>query len=120
MNEETLLEQQFGKSNPFRVPEGYFSDFEKQLLADISATSVTEKPLFRRLVPWLWTAGTAAAVFAGTLFYIGNQASDTQQYTDNTNKTVIPQHDNTDLIIDRMSDYAMLDNSDFYSYVADE
>lgn len=120
MNDEAMLEQKFGKQNPFRVPDGYFSDFEKKLLENISAPKPVRKPLIYRLKPWAWAAGTAAAVVFGVVFYMGKSASVVSDSQTSSRITVAGTHDNTDYLIEEVSDYAMLDNGDIYSYVAGE
>jgi len=119
MNEDTLLEQKFGKQNPFRVPEGYFSDFEKKLLENIPMSAPVKKPVLRYLSPWLWSAVSIAAVVCGVVFFVSKPASD-DIIISNAATITEPAQDNDDNIIDEVSDYAMLDNSDLYSYVAGE
>lgn len=120
MEEDTLFNNRFGKGNPFVVPEGYFTDFEKKLLEGINASVPAEKPLLRRLNPWLWTAVSVAAVVSGLVLLI-NKPDDNQYKTSGSTAAVsTPQSDAAEYMIDQVSDYAMVDNSDLYSYVADE
>ena len=120
MNDETILERKFGKENHFKVPEGYFCDFEKKLLTGIDTDVKAAKPRVVRMKPWLWIASTAAAIVCGLVFYIAKPVSgghDTDTGVAYRNSI----HDtNTDMMIDEVSDYAMLDNGDFYSYVSGE
>lgn len=118
MSEDILLEQKFGKQNPFRVPEGYFSDFEKKLLENIPVPVSAKKPLFRRLAPWLLGAVSTAAAVCGVVFFAGRPSSDDAVISGNAAAMTMQAQDDTDYIIDEVSDYAMLDNSDLYSYVA--
>lgn len=120
MDEERILEQKFGKQTPFRVPEGYFSDFENKLLNDISASASDSKPKSHRLRPWLWAVVSAAAVMSGVIFYLGKTGSSDSRHARNAALTNTETHYSSDTYIDKVSDYAMLDNSDLYSYVAGE
>lgn len=120
MEEEALLKRQFAGDNPFKVPEGYFNDFQQKLLSGISSTKAVRKPLLRQLRPWLWTAVSAAAVVSGLVFYVSKPADNSNQAVSGTATVATPQTDATDYIMEEVSDYAMIDNSDLYSYVADE
>lgn len=119
MNEETLIEQRLEKREFFRVPEGYFNGLEKRLLESVDVSAHERKPAFRRLRPWLWASGAAAAVVCGFAFYIGKPFAESAPKSSVAASIAASAHDNTDYIIEKMSDYAMLDNSDFYSYVED-
>lgn len=121
MREEILLEQKFGRKAPFTVPENYFSDFEKRLLADIPVLSYpTHVPMFHRLRPILCAACVAAAVVCG-IIYMAIKPSSNVQYAKSSIQTIVSEHeDNTDALFDAVSDFAMLDNGDFYSYVSGE
>lgn len=63
----------FKDRQPFRVPEGYFDNFTKELMDRLPEKSVAEPPkisLYNRIQPWLYMA----AVFAGllVLFHVLN------------------------------------------------
>lgn len=120
MSEDTLLEQKFGKQDPFRVPKNYFSDFEKKLLENMPVSASAKSPLSGRLRLWLWGAVSTAAVACGVVFFASKQASDDAAINGNAAATTasVQEQDDIDYIIDEVSDYAMLDNSDLYSYVA--
>lgn len=120
MDEERILEQRFGNQTPFRVPEGYFSDFEKKLLNDIPVSASENKPMLRRLKPWIWAVISAAAVLCGVIFYLWRTDSSDSRYARNAKRTNAETHYSSDTYIDQVSDYAMLDNSDLYSYVTGE
>ena len=103
MNEVDFLKTTFGKSNPFKVPEGYFENIEKRVMDNLpeidtsSKTVAKEIPLWKRLRPYV-----AAAAFFGVM----------------ANVSAIAHSD--DYNIDKAVDYVMMDNEDFYAYLAGE
>lgn len=119
MDEEKLIERKLGKQSHFKVPKGYFNDFERQLLKKIPVTEPARKPMLRNLRPWLWAVGAAAAV-CGFAFFTTNPFEERPSDDNVATSTMAPINDNADYIIEKMSDYAMLDNGDLYFYVADD
>ena len=95
MTEEQALLQRFGRQNPFTVPEGYFEGFTSRMMSLLDeeqarqAVSTDEKP--RAKVRSLTWRRYAVAASSATV----------------------------DHNIDQMADYAMLDNQDIYTYLAD-
>lgn len=120
MNDELILEQKFGKQNPFRVPDGYFNDFEKKLLTNMPVSAPKEKSLSRRAKLWVIAVVSTAAVTFGVVFHVSKPAALDENNAHATGYATAAAHDNIDYIIDEVSDYAMLDNGDFYSYIAGE
>lgn len=120
MREETLLNQSIGKKNPFVVPEGYFDDFEKRLLADMQLGVKPQRGAFvRRLRPALWAACASAAAICGAVYMAVRPAAVKQADRTAATSSSYIQY-NADMAIDQASDFAMLDNGDFYSYVSGE
>jgi len=119
MDEEKLIERKLGKQNHFKVPKGYFNDFEQRLLKSIPVSVPTRKPMLRRLRPWLLASGAAAAI-SGFAFFITKPFAEDATKQNIATSVVTPSLDNTDYMIEKMSDYAMLDNGDLYFYVADD
>ncbi|MDO4160578.1 MAG: hypothetical protein Q4D41_08995 [Prevotellaceae bacterium] len=118
MKEEYLIEQKFGKENHFTVPEGYFNDFEKRLLENIPVEYPKHNKA--RVVRHRWISVACAACIAavavfGGFMYMSNMEQD-MHYSQQAQNTQY----STDNLIDEVSDYAMFDNGDFYSYVANE
>ncbi len=62
--------QEQNKNNPFKVPTGYFDNFEERMMDRIAEES---KPVSKRILPYSmtrWISGVAAALFLG---FIGFQ-----------------------------------------------
>lgn len=108
MNEEKYLENRLAKSNPFRVPEGYFDHFAEQVMEQLPAQPQKAKRLLLR--PWMYAAAClAVAVFCVAVYF--SQIS--------TDITEVSQVAVTESYIDEAADYAMIDNTDIYALLAD-
>ena len=123
MCDEEILRQQFGNKNPFRVPEGFFDNFADQLMQQLPEAQMVEMPVIKRkptkwlkLRPYAIAASFTVLIAAGaTLLWNGNQ-----QQANNAALAAYPTaQQSEDYTIDQLADYAMLDNQDLYSYLAD-
>ena len=124
MEEELLIERKFGKLRPFKVPDGYFEALQSDIMAKLPVSAgigavPSRRPLLRRLRPLAWAASVAAvvavaAVCLSGIFSVSGEAVASASHAD------MPQQSEVDLTIDELSDYAMMDNDDFYSFIADE
>jgi len=122
MTNEKEFEKRFGKRQPFKVPEGYFEDFERQLMAQLpeeEAKVVEMRPetkgrsIFRRIA--LAAASVCAAVFiVGAALHVqgGNGATDSAVAMQDKYATSYSA-------IDMAADYVMMDNEDIYAYVSE-
>lgn len=122
MKEELLLKQKFGNQRPFKVPEGYFDSLEKSLMQNIPETDVPQKRSAKKVFmrPIRWAACFVAVLFvSGAIYFKGSgdnsDLSQTEAVSESMSSSVY-----ADYILDEISDYAMLDNEDFYSYVTNE
>lgn len=65
-----MLEKFDKNTNPFKVPENYFEDFNKNIMEQLPDKK-TEKakivPLWRKIAPWT----AIAAALIGVVFYVG-------------------------------------------------
>ena len=63
--EKNILDSIPAANNPFKVPEGYFSDFSKNLENKINSMQARPKEvsLFRKMRPWIYAA--ASVLLAG-------------------------------------------------------
>ncbi len=110
-----------GKRQPFKVPEGYFENLTANVMAHIDETeqnsqkakTVELKPKSRKY--WGWISAVAACALIAILFATTTttgtdhqqqiaQAIATEQYDDNYEEDML--------------EYAMVDNSDIYSYLS--
>lgn len=119
--EEKMLHTRFGKTLPFKVPDGYFEDFQRQMMQQLPATKPAAKvvemshphfSLGRRIA--MAAAGVCVVVFGTALYH---RLSLSEQHT---SATVAQVEDKVyDTTIDQMADYTMMDNDDIYAYVSD-
>ncbi|MCD8290066.1 MAG: hypothetical protein LUC91_01020 [Prevotella sp.] len=124
MRDDFILEQKFGRELSFKVPQNYFNQFEKQLLENLPELPEKEvapktfiSKYFRRIAS---VAACIAVIIVSSLIYFNNNIHNDLR----SNVNVVNEHEISsvyaDFVIDEYSDYALLDNDDFYSYVMDE
>jgi len=115
--QEDFLETNYGKQRPFKVPEGYFDGFADRmmdLLPEPSAKIVPmRKSRWSKLRPYAIAASFCAILGGAGILYFHHEDTEPQQISQTQEASI-------DYTIDQMADYAMLDNSDFYSYLANE
>lgn len=119
MKEEFLLEQKYGKRRPFNVPEGYFEHVEGVFMQNIQEHE--RKRAIRRRLFVRYAACAACVVMlvvSGFVLFLSNADEGSggphEMATNYSSSSV------SDYMMDELSDYAMLDNDDFYSYVSEE
>lgn len=67
MKEENIIRELEGGKNPFRVPEGYFENFNDRLAARLPIEAKPKpKPKTVRLIPRLWRYAAAIVLLVGT------------------------------------------------------
>lgn len=120
-SEELWLKQNFGKKQPFRVPDGYFEQFETQLMEHLPEKAgnaqVVKMGVWRKLRPVITAAACACIAVFGTFFYM-NQTFNEAAPAPNPDAG----QDMATAIytsIDAAADYAMIDNDDIYALMAD-
>lgn len=121
MNDEDILRERFGNKNPFTVPEGFFDSFAEKMMQQLPETEcakpvVGEKrpSIIKRLRPYAIAASlTLLLVSAATILYNRQNEQPAQLAATPT------AQQSQEYTIDQIADYAMLDNQDFYSYLAD-
>lgn len=102
MEEELMLKERFGKDAGFRVPEGYFDSFNKQIMESLPGK---KQSILVRLRP-IAVAASMFGVIAGASLWIGN---------DEEAKSIAQQTK----AIQSEEDYYIFDNDDIYAYLAD-
>lgn len=128
MIEEQALLQRFGRQNPFTVPEGYFEGFTSRMMNLLDeeqarqAVSTDEKPRAKvRSLTWrryAVAASIAAVIIGGAVWLVQPSPNVAAQHFTST-PAVAASSATVDHNIDQMADYAMLDNQDIYTYLAD-
>lgn len=122
--EEKLILEKFGKETPFKVPEGFFDDFTKDLMAKFPEwqEDVFKKKRSAAIIRRMSVIITSAAVFIGVcilavsyLLQKPEQPVVAKQAKDNHIENI----NNTYNSIDEAAEYTMLDNEDIYAYVSE-
>lgn len=115
------LENTFGRKNPFRVPDDYFTLFENRIMDSLpdmalSHTNSTKKlHIWKRMRIYVATAACVGGILAGYIIYKDSRASTTLP----SNNADIVANTN-DYNIEKAVDYVMMNNDDFYSYLTSE
>ena len=117
--EELLLRKQFGHTDPFRVPDGFFDSIADQIIEQLpekKAEVIPMKTAARRFLrPWM---GVAACLAVVVLLALSAGMWKHEQNHENmvtAAKTYATQGDSD---IDVITDYTMMDNEDIYAYVS--
>ena len=116
MTEEQQLLEQFGRQNPFRVPDGFFETVASKIISELSERQEPAKVrslVFRR---YAVAASIAAIIVGGAVWFVQPRPNVAVQTAAHT---AVAATSSSDAYIDQVADYAMLDNQDFYSYLAD-
>ena len=119
--EEKILMEQFGRQNPFRVPEGYFDSLTERVMTQLPERDMTQQPARKpksRIVAlrhWFYAAACIDVMAVMGITYYFHQTEPIQQVA--TNEISAPAPDNS--YVDEAADYAMLDNVEIYAYLAD-
>lgn len=116
--EDSKLKEKIGKTNPFKVPDGYFESFTDKLmeqLPDIPVSQTQEITTWQRVKPWVYMA----AMFGGLMFGLKTMkwATDRdmpQQSIERINLSTIPEEE-----IDPMVQQTMMDDYELYEYITE-
>ncbi|MFA6726695.1 MAG: hypothetical protein WCS17_00575 [Prevotella sp.] len=121
-NNESSIKRQYGKNQPFKVPEGYFDDFSKRLMAQLPAQkqniSVSYPCLSRvRLVfkYQIWRISLIAASVVAVFFSLNFIFFKKDMQPDQTAQKTVQK-----ITVDQAADYAMMDNEDIYADLVDD
>ena len=99
---------------PFTVPEGYFDNLTRDIMASLPHQDSTQQSpvtvtLWMRIKPYFYMAAAFAGLFFGFRFIIG-LGNDNQEFSAQTEPTVIY----TDEYIDSFLETAMIDDYTLY------
>jgi len=108
--EEQRIDELGGRNNPFRVPEGYFEQFDARLMARLPRTEKKAKEV--RLMPRLWRYAAAVLIIVGVGSAIvwNRQSSAPIAYNEDVE---MEEYYNEAL------DYAMVDNMEIAAYLTE-
>ena len=113
MNEEKYIEEQVGRRNPFTVPEGYFDTFADQLMASLPERQPRTKYVWLR--PLRYAAAVVCVLAIGAMSWFALSSSPDVQQPIQAETIQVP----SDAAFEEAADYALIDNSDIYSLLAD-
>ena len=120
MEEEKYIEQKVGKRNPFRVPEGYFENFNVQMMQQISEQKSPElKPMAKTVwmrKPMYYAAACVCALLISATAWLLMSNPDTNV---STPVQLASQQEVQDEEFDEAADYMMLDNHEIYALLAE-
>jgi len=119
--EELLLRKQFGHTDPFRVPDGFFDSIADQIIEQLpedkaNVNGNANRTILRLLRP---AVGVAACVAAVVLLGLSTGMWKSEQRSgdvETTARSYAAQGVETD--IDEIADYTMMDNEAIYAYVS--
>lgn len=96
------------KKNPFKVPENYFEDFHKEIIANLPKSEHSKViPLWKKILPWT----AAAAIVAGVVITVSSLNADSNSKPVARVETV--DNEKTEM-------YASSDEEYFHLYIEDE
>lgn len=131
MKEEQNIISKCGKGNPFKVPQGYFEDFTRNLMAQLSEKeeTATEEEmlepsitLWQRIKPLLYMAAMFIGMILCVRVVLGEKATD---FNSTMESSIASEHSLMDFeqISDEelatMVEYTMMDNYTLYQYLSD-
>ena len=124
---EDIIKEKAVRENHFRVPDGYFDDFTKRMMAKLPAEEAVRKEsvakptikVARRMSLWkplvACAACVAAVVFSVAIIMNGGDEDTAVMASSQTES--VSAHDD---YIDEVADFAMMDNADIIACLNDE
>ena len=109
MKEETRIHELEGQQNPFRVPEGYFENFNERLLARLPQQ---QSRRVVRLMPRVWRYAAAIVVVmgVGSALYLNHKTTPSIAINDEVTQ---------EEYYNEVLDYAMVDNMEIAAYLTE-
>lgn len=119
MTDEEKIKGIIGKENPFKVPDGYFEDFQQRLMSSLLERSFAQKkpkrvPIWGNVRTWV----SAAAVFAGVIILVA-----ALHRADNLKDASYASTDDISFTEEEMSEYlttSVFDDYTLYSYLTND
>ena len=113
MNEEKYIEERVGKRNPFLVPDGYFDHLPEQFMNTLPERKPRAKYVW--LNPLRYAAAVVCVLAMGAMTWFALSTSPDVQQPIQAETIQVP----SDVAFEEAADYALIDNSDIYSLLAD-
>ena len=110
-NEDIRIREMGGTTNPFRVPDGYFENFDERLFARLP--QVQAKPKIIDLVPRFLRYAAAVVIVVGVgsaLWWNRNHSEPVMAYNEETVQ---------ESYYDEALDYIMVDNMEIAEYLTE-
>lgn len=129
MKEEQEIIKKCGKGNPFLVPDGYFEDFTRNLMAQLPAKDDIQEDLpelkittWQRIKPLLYLAAMFIGMIMCVRIVLGEHANNTTEDMSSIVATVnlLPDYEHiSDEELASMVQYTMMDNYALYQYLSE-
>lgn len=107
--------EQTRKTEHFKVPEGYFENFAKQMMAQLPEQ--VDMPVRRKTISVLWSrvAVSIAVVLAFTATWYALESYNLYEEMADAGNGIY----GTEYTIDELEEYAMLDHQDIYRIISE-
>lgn len=122
VKEDKYIENQFGKVQPFKAPQGYLDNFANQFMAQLPDQAAkivkTQHAVWFRMRPVMIAAASVLAVaLTATIYFAKPFASQQEQVFTTDQQTESSMSDGA---VEETAFYSMIDNGDIYAILADE
>ena len=118
MGKEDNILKKAGTDNPFSVPDHYFEDFSRNLMAKLPEKEplpLPEEPtLWLRVKPWIYMAAMFCGIMLSVRVFVGEPQKEEIPHINVADAENIPDED-WEIIIDR----TMMDDYTIYQYLTD-
>ena len=118
MGKEDNILKKAGTDNPFSVPDHYFEDFSRNLMAKLPEKEplpLPEEPtLWQRVKPWIYMAAMFCGIMLSVRVFVGEPQKEEIPHINVADAENIPDED-WEIIIDRI----MMDDYTLYQYLTD-
>ena len=118
MGKEDNILKKAGTDNPFSIPDHYFEDFSRNLMAKLPEKEplpLPEEPtLWQRVKPWIYMAAMFCGIMLSVRVFVGDPQKEEIPHINVADAENIPDED-WEIIIDRI----MMDDYTIYQYLTD-
>lgn len=125
MKEEQEIIDKCGKGNPFKVPEGYFEDFTRNLMAQLHEQEELPEPSitpWQRIKPLLYLAAMFIGMIVCARAILDGQSVNLNEHMEYAAASGYADTDfeqMTDEELSTMVDYTMMDDYALYQYLSE-